>query len=484
MKLQFHKLVVIVAALAAMLASSPLARADTISVDEAYHQIKDAERGIPVPTPVQTVDMGTFDAATGTFDGLATEIEIINNKPVKLVPSVFVNAVNTTFLFHIVHSTQSVRASVTGAGLAIVPAGRTTIEVSAGRLHSATWTISSGTKIHRDQLTINRPRVIGAGAFTIPALPVAVVYDPPQNPAHTNSVVYTRTMSMGTTLGFSVRNSTSTSADAVNPTFSTVGLLQSALSGAADFANATGNKDVGSALSKIGTALGNARRNVTTVEDGQSTLRRTYSFVEAHGCSLRSGVPHAGPGHSDMIVYLRDARVVWFNDGTNVSLLVLGTGAQECSTIDELRSGVAALAPAAASALIALDPFAGPLGPKAPLATDPRYIGLTGIGLLPDVLQTAQYTQQLLVENTHVETSSRIVTDDLSAGLLSLVGLAPSESQKVVSTLAVTNTADTTQTTTVATSLQATTLVEGKRTELAVFYDRSFGTIAFQDATP
>jgi hypothetical protein len=283
-------------------------------------------------------------------------------------------------------------------------------------------------------------------------------------------------MSIGTTLGFSVRKSTSTSATAVNPTFSEVGIFQQQLEGAKRFASATGNDGVASALGAIGKALGNAKRKVTTANDGLSTLRRTYSFVEAHGCSLDAGEPHLGPGHSDMIVYLRNVRVVWLDDGTNTRLQVLGTGPQDCPTIDELRSGVADLDPAAAAALIALDPFAGPLGPKTPIATDPRYIALTGIGLLPGILQTAQYAQQLLLENTHVETSTRVVTDELSAGLLSLIGLAPSESQQVVSTLAITNTADTTEATTVSTSLEARTLVEGVRTELAVFYDRVFGT--------
>ncbi len=50
--------------------------------------------------------------------------------------------------------------------------------------------------------------------------------------------------------------------------------------------------------------------------------------------------------------------------------------------------------------------------------------------------------------------------------------------------MSVSNTADTTESTAVSTALQARTLVDGVRTELAVFYDRVFGTIAFQDATP
>jgi hypothetical protein len=483
MTMHFRSLAVLVVALAAVFAYSPLARADTITSEQAYKDIKDAERGMPVPTPIQSVNVGTFNAATGEFEGLTTETEIINGKPVKIVPSVLVNAVNTKLVFAIRNSTQLTRVSVQGVGSTFVAAGRTSASIDVGRIRSATWSITSGLKKHFDQLTIRRPTFIGAGAFTIPALPVAVVYDPPQDPTHSNSVVFTRTQSVATTLGLSVRKSTSTTAPAVNPTFAALGNFQQALTGASAFAKAAHNDVIASVLDTINSKLGSAQRNVTTAEDNTSTVRRSFTFSEARGCSLDAGQPHLGPGHSDIVVYLRNVRVVWFDDGTNTKLLVLGTGPRDCVTIDQLRSGVADLDPRAAAGLIALDPFAGPFGPRAPLATDPRYVGLEGIGLLPGILNRAIYTQQLLVENSHVETSTRVVTDDLSAGLLSIIGIGPSETQQVSSTLAVTTSADTTESTTVSTELTARTLVDGVRTELAVFFDRSFGTVAFQDAT-
>jgi hypothetical protein len=486
MSFRLRHLFSLVAVLVAAFALAPGASAadPPISLSEAYRQIKDAERLIPVPTPVRTVSMGTFDASTGQFDGLATEIEIVNHKPVRLVPEVFVNAVNARLQFTILHSTQLVRVSVTGGGTAIASAGGASVTVDAGRLDDVRWTIRSGTKVYRDELIVKRPRIIGAGAFTIPALPVAVVYDPPQNPARNNSVVYTRTTSVGTTLGMTVRSGSSTSSSGVSPTFPEVGIFKSQLDASAAFANATGNSAVGTALSKISGALGKATRNVTTSNDGADSFRRTFTFTESHTCSTDSGVQHAGPGHGDRIAYLRNARLVWYSNGAGVSLQFLGYDSFECPTIDQLRSGVAGLDPSAATPLIALDPFAGALGPKAPLATDPRYVALPSIGLLPGLVQTATYQQQLLIEKGHVETSATVKTDDLGAGLLSLVGLAPSQSQQIVSTLSVTNETSTTDSTTVSTTLTARTLVNGIRTELAVFYDRAFGTVAFQDPRP
>jgi hypothetical protein len=486
MTTRFHHLAVLVAALVATLAYSPLARAadPPISLGEAYKQVKDAERSIPIPTPVETRTIGTFDAATGAFDGLATEIEIVNGKPVRLVPELSINAVNARLVFEIVNATQSVRVTATGGGSAFARAGATSVALNVGRLRTVKWTISSGGKAHRDELTIKRPRTIGAGAFTIPALPVAVVYDPPQDPAGSNSVVYTRTTSIGTTLGLTVRSATSTTAAAVSPTFSESGIFQQQLEASAAFADVTGNGTVGTVLRTIGRVLGKAKRNVTTSSDGSSTNRRTYTFTESHSCSTDTGVKHLGPGRGDRIAYLRNVRLVWLDNGFSTSLQVLGYDSFECPSIDQLRSGVAGLDPAAAAPLVALDPFAGPLGPKAPLSSDSRFIPLPGIGLLPGLVQTATYQQQLLVEHGRFETSTRIVSDDLGAGLLSVIGLAPSESKQVVSTLSVSSSAETSESTTVTTALTARTLVKGVRTELAVFYDRVFGTIAFQDPRP
>lgn len=485
MSIRLHHVAVLMAALVAALSYASLARAaDTpITVDEAYRQVKDNEKLMPVPAPSATTEMGLFNAATGGFDGLTTEIEIFNNKPVRIVPKVFINAVNSRLTFRIVNSTQSVRVSVSGAGTAIVPAGRTSISIDIGRLHSARWTISSGLKVYRDQLDIDRPTFIGTGAFTVPALPVGIVYDSPQDPAGTNSVVYTRSQSISTSLGLSVKSGTSTSSQGITPTFSELGLFQQQLSASSLFFKNTGNGVVAGALDAISGALGKAKRNITSANDSVSTLRRSFTFTESRTCALDRGVQHLGPGHSDMVAYLRNVRVVWFDNGESTSLLVLGYSTLECTTIDQLRSGVADVPPAAANALIALDPFAVS-GPKAPLATNPRYLPLQGIGLLPDIVTTATYAQQVQVEHSSVETSSRVVTDDLGAGLLSLVGLAPSQSQQVVSTLSVSNSASTVESTSISTTLTARTLVPGVRTELSVFYDRVFGNIAFQDPRP
>jgi len=486
MSAHFRHVAVFAAAFVGVLAFSPLASAQDppVPLGEAYRQIKDAERSIPIPTPTATTTVGAFDAGTGAFDGLAVETVFVNGKPVRIVPQITINAVNARLVFSIFNSTRSVRLSVRERGSTTVPAGRTSIAIDVGRLRTVSWTLTSGTKVHRDELTIKRPKTIGAGAFTIPALPVAVVYDPPQDPERSNSVVYTRTTSIGTTIGLTVRRATSTTAPAVAPEFSEAGIFHQQLQAAAAFAELTGGSTAATALRKIDGVLGKATRNVTTSSESSTSTRRTYTFTESHSCATDADVPHLGPGHTDRIAYLRNVRLVWVDNGSRTFVQVLGFESFECPTIDQLRSGVAALDLAAAAPLIALDPFAGPLGPKAPLGTDTRFLPLAAIGLVPGAVHTATYQQQLLVEHSGVETSTRVVTDDLGAGLLSLVGLAPSESKQVVSTLAVSNVAGTSEATTVTTTLEARTLVAGIHTQLAVFYDRLFGTPAFQDPRP
>src|SRR6185436_911245 len=176
--------------------------------------------------------------------------------------------------------------------LAFASAGKPTVTINAGRLHDARWTLTSGTKIHRDELTINRPRTIGAGAFTIPALPVAVVYDPPQNPAGTNSVVYTRSTSVGVSVGMSFGNGTSTTTATDPPQFAEAGIFHQQLQAAVDFETLVGQSTVATALKDIDKYLGKATRNVTTKNDATTSSRRAYTFTEEHACALDAGVKH------------------------------------------------------------------------------------------------------------------------------------------------------------------------------------------------
>src|SRR3954447_5838856 len=146
------RLFLLTAALVTVLAASPVARAADapVSLNEAYAQIKNAERSIPIPTPEATVAVGSFDATSGAYDGLAVETEIFNNKPVRIVPNVFVNAVNTRLTFSLLRVTGTVRLAVTGGGTAIATKGATSIGIDVGKMADVRWKLTAGTKSHSD----------------------------------------------------------------------------------------------------------------------------------------------------------------------------------------------------------------------------------------------------------------------------------------------------------------------------------------------
>ena len=56
-----------------------------LTPEQLYQLIKEYEAEIPIPAPFVTVDVGTFDAATGTFTGLTTRV-ITNPEPLEHEP--------------------------------------------------------------------------------------------------------------------------------------------------------------------------------------------------------------------------------------------------------------------------------------------------------------------------------------------------------------------------------------------------------------
>ena len=90
--------------------------------------------------------------------------------------------------------------------------GESSITAPVYRANLVPFTIRSGSAPERsfdDALFINRHAVASAGAFIIPALPVAVVYDPPQTEGAVNKVLYARTNRLSVSTGFSMASGTS-----------------------------------------------------------------------------------------------------------------------------------------------------------------------------------------------------------------------------------------------------------------------------------
>src|SRR6185369_13642599 len=113
-------------------------------------------------------------------------------------------------------------------------------------------TTTAGTKSYRDTLQLRRPRIIGVGAFTIPALPVAVIYEPPAVGGGSSSQTYTVESSVGNSVRLEFAQGQSTTTPGAPSKFATIGALSSAAESLAAAVSSSDN-DV---LKGIGAGLG------------------------------------------------------------------------------------------------------------------------------------------------------------------------------------------------------------------------------------
>ena len=86
--------------------------------------------------------------------------------------------------------------------------GRATIDI--GRAREANWQITANGRSYGDAVIIKRPTMVGAGVFTIKALPIGIAYEPPQDPGTLNNNRYTRVTTTATALSSSIQTSTGT----------------------------------------------------------------------------------------------------------------------------------------------------------------------------------------------------------------------------------------------------------------------------------
>jgi hypothetical protein len=213
----------------------------SLTVDQAYAQIKNLENTgqLTLPEPRDTVSVGSIDFATGAFTWnvptFVKTLVIPPHPPVTktntiidtTVGLVTTSAVDLILKFVLKNVPQRVVATartvnvVTG-GLGNItfspPSGITIqgfpttlnisgeIRVDAGLAVSSllqTTTITPPVSTfsllikvpgHPDvpiEIVIARPPVLGLGAFTVPAVPITVIYAPPQGKQLKNSATYT-----------------------------------------------------------------------------------------------------------------------------------------------------------------------------------------------------------------------------------------------------------------------------------------------------
>ena len=144
----------------------------SLVVDDSYNKLREAQGLLPMPEPSAQVTVGTLDASSGSFTGLQTSYvrDPLTNKPRAVTPGVSLNGIDIIAVF-----------SVTSGPLTVTANGRTATgtgsgSINVGRARKVEWTMQAGPWARSDKFNVSRPSSgIGAGAFTVAAMPISIV---------------------------------------------------------------------------------------------------------------------------------------------------------------------------------------------------------------------------------------------------------------------------------------------------------------------
>lgn len=514
---------VLLLVLGLVLADATVARAET--PEQIYNSIKLQEGRIPAPEPADTGTVGAFDVRTGEFTGPRTQVTHTtgpDGKPhrTEIHPTLEIDGVNARLRFRFRHVVFRKSVTLRVRGLrrhkrVPRPANSRSVIVDIGRSRSASWSITTraGAQIS-DEVQIHRPRILGAGVFILEAVPVAVIYVPPQpaDSTKTNSATYVQSSEIGTRITTRFSQEDSTTQPTVPFGFKDDADLQADIAALGTVLSAVPEENVkiaGAALTAISGAMGKA---AGTQEEIKSSVREGALELTLTDTDECESATRAGPGVGDGIAFLQTVRLVWLDDGARTRLALLGADDFGCKSIRSLRDALKRLqGPAAPEALclasphrgapltaqsaqrfrrcrqglsratiqslIDQDPFAGG-GPQAELSAD-RFERRTGIISDADFvrIKTLRFTVQQ--QDSSARSRATVTAEDYSKGFLSFLGVGPSETKRVTSTVTATSGSS---------LLTGRTVVSRVRIEgpppgterIKVYYDRVYGTFALQ----
>src|SRR5262249_10751885 len=201
--------------------------------------------------------------------------------------------------------------------------------------------------------------------FIIPALPVAVVYEPPAVGTGTSTQTYTEEYSVGTAVRTEFTQENSTTTPGPPSQFAIAMDMKSQMSGLAtalqqgDYIDPTGTlKGAGKALSVIADALGQASASNATDSVHTTVSEQELKVTLKHAVSPNSNL---GPGKGDVICYLINARLVWMVQDGDLTLTLLGfDGLGEKSVVDlQTHPEQSHVDAATVQELLKLDPLIG-----------------------------------------------------------------------------------------------------------------------------
>ena len=470
-----------------------------------YEAIKGIEDQFPVPTPTQSITVGTFNAATGKFTGLTTQIIMPDSspggtggfpggidgpngkpipggmgggprKPTKIEPFASVNAINAELVFKVINRSGSFRVTANGKSRF---ASSNTIRINVGKAKKVAWSVRANGKSYSDVLNIKRKPIVGAGAFKIPVLPVAVIYEPIADRNKRNKATYAQTQSIGTKMQMSFSNTNSTQKPVTLPQFKALGQFRSVVGGLSSLLKKSKDpqtKALGTALGVMKNAMGNVQSQNT--QGTTVTSSGSLAITEVVQNGYNTGINDGGPGVGDMIVYLRNVEMAWLSNDGEISLVLLNYQRVSINSAQQLKRNIHnnpnGLSPEMVQNLLKLDPFAT-FGPNAGLSSS-RFVKVGEVEV-----NGGDYNQSFSKNITQTDTQSEskfsTTVTEFSKGWASHFGVGITENQtKTTSNVwASSNSTSSSQTTSVGFSLNAEI---DEIYAAAVYFDRVFGTFA------
>jgi hypothetical protein len=495
------------------------------TADSIYQLIKTSEGKFPIPAPYFSISVGTLNVDTGTFTGLTTTSETdpepiehkAGDRPISPQP----HFVGTTWVSITIDSRWrrtttrspapkaplqpvllvfSVSRPVPGGWSASAngetfqaDSGQTTLSASIWDAAITPWSINAGGRSHSETIRIQRPAgwLGGAlGGFTIPILPVTIIYAPPADSLGKSTATYTTGQSVGQTVTLDTSSDssqtvpTSTSDLATFKQFLDYGAGKlAAVAAATDKVTGAFTEPTGAALaeaglfsglsSQLGQSSASETSGITDLFDLQMTVTTSTSTA------LSTTAAAGGQGAGDTFYFLHNVRMVWAYFEGQLRLTPLSyRNASFPATALQQHGSVIGVSVADAATLLALDPFVAG-GPTATLPTDRFQLMETWeYGYGATMHKTAATTRDTKSLTTH--TTYQTATSEWDAGpILKFFGFG--EKDDTTTKLSNATGSDVSSTITMD-----AVLVSGPNDYFVVniWYDALFGTFAFQSVPP
>jgi hypothetical protein len=418
------------------------------TAESVYQLIKSYEGSFRPPASYETVNVGSFDAQTGEFHGLKTQAEtdpepiaqsphdVPRNPPpyfsadgwvsiaidkrwrktVTTTPAPIVPLAPVLLKFEIVHPNPAGWSVCVNGATKIVPTTETTVSINIWDAVAANWTVTSGALSYKDRVMIQHPPGVlypvsdaAIGAFTVPALPVTIIYAPPADSLGKSTATYTDSETIGTTITYDLNTESSQThpVDAVFDHGAAIQTLVNEIGDGAQTAKAAGwnspyvalvaqiCKDISTELGKMGSE---ETRGITNISRLDMTCSQT--MTDMSGTNAKVG----GPGVGDIVHFYRDLRMAWVYYKGKLRLCPLGCTDTTCpvTTLQNAPSSVG-LSADIAQQILSFDPFVS-AGPGAALPTDrfqecvPEMIYDYGFGAMKELEQS--FTRSQTRQNT------------------------------------------------------------------------------------